>query len=249
MNPHYIVLAGWFWFLCKKQIFFWRNHARMNVMTRVAAFFSHSVFYTSPYACTKIFPHSVQMPVGIDTTVFTQQETLQRNDHSVLFLGRISPVKCVDLFVDAIQGLTHFDVHVYGDESKGHGEYRRSLEHRGKGYVTFHGAVPNYATPAIYSAFDIYVNLTPEGSMDKTVLEAAACGALVIVANKSFTGILPDVSLLSENTPESLRAHIQKFGKMTHAEKQEYRTHTRQMIERDHSLKKLATALTTHFSL
>ena len=162
MNPHYIVLGGWFWILFRKPMFFWRNHAKMNRMTRIAAHFARRVFYTSPYACTKIFSHAVQMPVGIDTDVFVQQDDVERLEHTVLSLGRISPVKRLKIFVEASHILDNFDMHIYGDASKGQSEYREFLVQRAGERVHFHEAIPNYQTPAIYSAFDIYVNLTPE---------------------------------------------------------------------------------------
>lgn len=247
MNPHYIVLAGWFWSVCKKPMFFWRNHAQMNIKTKIAAYFARRVFYTSSYACTRIFTHAVQMPVGIDMSLFKEDHARQRSDRSVLFLGRISPVKRIEIFIDAGSRLSGFDMHVYGGASKGQEQYRQEIETRSRGVVTFHEGIPNYETPAVYSQFDMYVNLTPEGSMDKTVLEAAACGVLVIVANKSFAHILPDMCLLKENTPESLADHIQKFGQMSPAEKETYRIEVRQNIERGHSLTKLATELMVYF--
>ena len=85
--------------------------------------------------------------------------------------------------------------------------------------------------------------------MDKTVLEAAACGAFPVVANKSFVGILPDISLLGESTPESLTFRIQKIGGLSADEKQGYRNEMRLNVERDHSLKKLAKELVLQFSV
>ncbi len=248
MNPHYIVLAGWFWFLKNKRMYFWRNHARMDFRTKVAAYFAKRVFYTSPFACTKIFLHAIQMPVGIDTNLFTPQESIQRKDNTVLLLGRISPVKKPEIFIEASKQLEHFEMHVYGDESPGQSKYRINLIEQGVGHTIFHSAIPNYATPAIYSEFDMYVNLTPEGSMDKTVLEAAACGALPIVANRSFEGILPDVCLLSESTPRALALHIERFGVMSQDVKQTYRNEMRQSVIQKHSLQKLAAELVTFFS-
>ena len=34
MNPHYILLGGLYWKLRGIPIYFWRNHAKMNLMTR-----------------------------------------------------------------------------------------------------------------------------------------------------------------------------------------------------------------------
>ncbi len=138
MNPHYIVLAGLFWKWRGVRMYLWRNHALMNIKTRIAAWFSERVFYTSPYACTRTFAHAVQMPVGIDTNIFHPEQNIIPEERSVLFLGRLSGVKRPELFVEATNLLTDFGVHIYGDEPGGSTSYRRALEVRAGGRITFH---------------------------------------------------------------------------------------------------------------
>ncbi len=249
MNPHYIVLAGWFWRLKKKKIFFWRNHAKMNVLTRIAASFARRVFYTSPYACTRIFSHAVQMPVGIDMSVFQPQADVNRRDHTVLLLGRLSPVKRPEIFMEASTLVPQYSFHSYGSVQEGAHAYHAMLEEKSQGHVTFHSAVPNYETPKIYSAYDIYVNLTPEGSMDKTVLEASACGALVLVANTSFKGLVPEECLISGQSPEALASHIRVLTELPRETKEAYRVQLQRMVAEKHSLTQLVTELHNQFSL
>jgi glycosyltransferase involved in cell wall biosynthesis len=247
MNPHYIVLFGWFWMTMGKRMFFWRNHAKMNWMTRVAARFARRVFYTSPYACTRIFPHAVQMPVGINTDLFCPQKDVVRDDHSVLFLGRLSPVKRPQIFMEASKLLPAYSFHSYGSEPGDAGTYEQKLASLANGHVMFHKSIPNYETPRVYATSAVYVNLTPEGSMDKTVLEAAACGTLVLVSNKSFQEFLPPPCLLSLSNPESLAQGIRALGEMPEEKKEAYRAQLVHMVEEKHSLKKLATVLVTQF--
>jgi len=249
MNPHYIVLVGWFWLLKGKRMYFWRNHAEMNLKTKIAAWFSARVFYTSPFACTRVFPHAVQMPVGIDTNIFCEQEGIERKEHSVLLLGRLSMVKRPEIFMEASVLLPDYHFISYGDDSAVNQSYQKKLEMLSKGRVTFHPAVPNYETPQIYSSYDVYVNLTPEGSMDKTVLEAAACGTLVVVANQSFKGFIPDDSLLSEATPTALSERIRLLSDMSAEKKNDYQIQMRNMVIQKHSLQKLTNELIKYFSL
>ena len=183
MNPHYIVLSGWLFVLMGKPMFFWRNHARMNVMTRIAARFARRVFYTSPFACTRVFPHAMQMPVGIDTEVFKSVAGETAKEKSLLFFGRLSPVKRPELFIRAVNMLPEYTVDIFGDVQNGSAEYGAELRKSAGKHIQFHDAVTNREAPQIYFAHEIYVNLTPEGSMDKTVLEAASCGSLVLVTN------------------------------------------------------------------
>ena len=248
MNPHYILLGGLIWRLTNKPIFFWRNHAKMNVMTRIAAVFARRVFYTSPYACTRIFAHARQMPVGIDTTLFKAQESLHRRKGSVLFLGRLSPVKRPELFIDAVKKLSSCEVRVYGDEPKGDSAYLERITSNAPSFVTFHPSVPHYETPVLYATHDIFVNLTPEGSMDKTVLEAAACGALVLVSNSSFKDLIPDMCLLKGDSAFQIAEQLTTLANIDETEKDTYREQLQTMVQEKHSLKKLMEELMVDFS-
>lgn len=243
MNPHYIILAGILWKVTGKRIFFWRNHAEMNLMTRIAAYFSERVFYTSPFACTARFSHAVQMPVGIDTDVFKADDTVERRENLVLFLGRLSPVKQPELFVEAVRTLPAYEAHLYGDEPDDAIGYHAQLEARAGANTIFHTAVVNTETPKIYSACGIYVNLTPKGSMDKTIFEAAACGALVLAQNDSVRTILPKEMFLQEATPDAVRKGIEQLHNLLPERKRAYRDELRRMVVSDHSLEKLGALL------
>ena len=220
----------------------------MNLKTRIAAFFATRVFYTSPYACTRVFAHSEQMSVGIDTELFRPQDGVVRESGTILFLGRLSPVKRPELFAEASTLLLPLRTHVYGDDPNGSKEYQRTLGELSNGTLIFHESVPNYKTPAIYSAHDVYVNLTPEGSMDKTVLEAAACGALVLVHNRSFVSLVPAVCMLNDLSPDGIARAVNALVTLPEAEKDRYRAELQDMVQREHSLKKLAQRLKEIFT-
>ena len=244
MNPHYILLGGLYWTLTHTPIFFWRNHARMNLMTRIAAPFTKKIFYTSPFACTSRYAHAVQMPVGIDHTLFVPKERLRSEKIKLLFLGRISPVKKIEVCIDAGAVLSSaYEIHIYGDAPKKDAQYYKMLIQRAGGNIFFHPAVTNSETPEIYSAHDVYINLTPEGSMDKTVLEAVCCGVPVIVANTSFASVLPPSAFLSTTTPETLAQKITALTQLSQSERIEMTEHARKIVVQEHSLERLGQLL------
>jgi glycosyltransferase involved in cell wall biosynthesis len=247
MNPHYIVLMGWFWKCFGKRMFLWRNHAVMNLKTWIAAQFALRVFYTSPFACTRRFTHSVQMPVGIDTDLFRPNPKIVATRRSVLFLGRLSPVKRPELFMRSVALLRECAVDVYGDPTPDLGISIDALGTHAKGNARFYGSVANPDTPALYSAHEVYVNLTPEGSMDKTVLEAAACGTLVLVSNTSFTPYVPHACLLAGEAPKNIADAISNILALPEATKEEYRKELRNMVEQHHSLTLLTSRLMEYF--
>ncbi len=249
MNPHYILLGGLWWSLTRTPIFFWRNHAKMNLMTRIAAPFAQKIFYTSPFACTSRYAHAVQMPVGIDLQKFFPKERTRKNKINVLLLGRLSPVKRPEIFIEAAQLLgDEYEMHIYGDDPVVGEKYLAQLKKRAGTNVMFHSAVKNVETPNIYRAHDIYVNLTPEGSMDKTVLEAVACGVLVIVSNTSFSGVVSQKSILPESTPHALAERIKIVATLSQAEKKHSLDEAYTAVARDHSLEKLGVLLHAYIS-
>src|SRR3989344_8238781 len=97
MNQEYILLAGWLWRLTGKKITLWRNHHVGDFFTDLAARFCHRVFCTSKYSYTAKYSQTVLMPVGIDTEQFKPDPKVKRIPNSILFLGRLAPVKKPDL--------------------------------------------------------------------------------------------------------------------------------------------------------
>ena len=182
MNQEYILLGWKFWKLWGKKIFLWRNHAQGTLLTRLAVLFSNKVFCTSPSSYTARFKKTVLMPAGIDTDFFRPDSSIERVPDSVLFLGRISPVKKVLEFIDWVKG-TEYTVTIAGPilpEDKEYGEeVKRNLTDK----IKFIGPVTQEEALRLYQTHEIYVNKTPAGSFDKTILEAAACEMGLIVEN------------------------------------------------------------------
>lgn len=243
MNPHYVLLGGLYWKFKRIPIFFWRNHAKMNSMTQIAARFSKNVFYTSPYACMSVFKHGMQMPVGIDTHFFIPRVVETHTVKKILFLGRLSPVKRVELFVEAGTLLPHYEFHIFGDAPPQDQTYAEDVKKKAGNNVFFHPSVKNEDTPTVYYAHDMYVNLTPEGSMDKTVLEAVACGIPTLASNKSFSELLPPHAILSTVTKEELAGRITLIVETEKEEQKKILEHSRSVVAMKHSLEKLATML------
>lgn len=105
MNQEYVLLGAFLWKLFGKKILLWRNHAKGSVFTRIAVWFSDVVFCTSKESFTAQFSKTVRMPVGVDTHFFAPNPSLVRKSHSLLFLGRISPVKKVEKLLEALREL------------------------------------------------------------------------------------------------------------------------------------------------
>lgn len=188
MNQEYILLGAVLWKALKKKVYLWRNHAKGNILTTLAVKLSNKVFYTSPSSYTAKFPNAVQMPVGIDTDFFKPDPKVKRKPGSVLFLGRIAPVKRVLEFVDWLSDHEFSTATIAGSALPKDSEYERKVRETVEGYgldnkVEFVGPVTQEGALKLYQSHETYVNLTLAGSMDKTIFEATAVGCKVVVEN------------------------------------------------------------------
>jgi glycosyltransferase involved in cell wall biosynthesis len=244
MNEEYVLLGGWWWWLAGKKVVLWRNHKMGSWRTRLAVCLSKSVCYTSPEAFTARYKKAVQMPVGIDTVFFAPGAGSPAWD-TILLLGRIDPVKKVEVFVGALGKVSlPFKADMYGSPTEAGSAYAKKIAEQAqplvqKGVLALHSGVPHERTRALYQSHAIYVNLTPSGSFDKTIGEAMASGCVVVCANEALRGILSD-ALIAGATVESAGAALQSALSMGGQERDSLSKRLRSYVEREHSLRLLA---------
>ena len=250
MNQEYVLLGGFMWKIMGKKVFMWRNHLKGNLLTRIAVALSDKVFCTSTKSFTAKFKKTEIMPVGIDTSIFNTKlrtENYESYKNKILFLSRISPVKKVDLLVETLGILknkkTDFTADIYGDPLPKDEDYYLSIKNRAKELkldkqINFYKGVANYETPKIYSQYNIFVNLTPSGSFDKTILEAAACGCIPIVINKSLGKDFP-IELVSGESAEEIASKIIFCLNLPENERNMYSEKLQKYVLENHSLSAL----------
>ncbi len=243
MNQEYVVLGGWLWKILGKKIYFWRNHKIGNLITTTAVYLSNQVFCTSTQSYTARFEKTLLMPVGIDTNFFKPDKSISVVPRSILALGRISPVKRLEILIEALLELQRqnikFSCSIVGSPiSKQDIDYQVSLITLAgplikAGSLTFQLAVSPSDTPNIYRKHEIYVNVTPAGSMDKTIFEAMACGSLVLVRNEEVvTNLANQLIVFLNNSKE---------------EKEDEQQANRGLVEKNHSLTSLISQLVIIF--
>ena len=248
MNQEYILLGGFLWRILRKKIYFWRNHQYGNLFTRVAVWLSNKVFCTSKFAFVAKYKKTEIMPVGIDTSVFSTEsriEDYELRKKKILFLSRMSSIKKPDLLIEALNILKNKEVDFicdfYGDSLPKDVNYFNSLKKRVTelkldGQINFYKSVPNYETPKIYSEHNIFVNLTPSGSFDKTILEAAACGCLLVVTNRSLLGEIDEGMIIKDSSPDNVAERIIFWLKISEEDKIKVSEKLQKYVLENHSL-------------
>ena len=256
MNPEYVVLGGLFWRVWKKRVFLWNNHISKNLFTIIAPHFVKKIFHTSPYANFAGHSKAQIMPAGIDTGLFSRNSSLARENKSILYLGRIAPIKNIQVLIKAIgllRGQGHdFVLNIVGSPGEKDNKYYQDLKKLVKGLkieaaVRFRDGVPNHQAPKIYNQNSLFVNMTNSGSLDKTILEAMACECLTIVCNRSFENIFPrewhSLLFFKENDAKDMADKIAALFKIDIDQKLKMGKQLRNIVINQHSQNKLFGSL------
>jgi len=219
MNQEYILLAGLYWKMKGIPVYLWRNHAKGSLLTALAVGFSTKVFCTSSSSFTAKYKKTTVMPAGVNTDSFKQGGNVMRKKYSVCMVGRISPVKHIELALVAINILvkegTQVSFSVVGDTPERDLDYFDTLnkyveDNNLNKVVNFYGGVEPSKLSEIYAGYEICLNLTDSGSFDKTIVEATSCGTIPIVSSESFSGILPSVCITDKN-PQNIAGTVKKL--------------------------------------
>lgn len=249
MNQEYVLLGWKLWWLLGKRIVLWRNHKTGTVLTRFAALVSDKVCYTSPAAYIVHYKNAVQMPIGIDTGFFSPAAEPPAPD-AILFLGRLDPVKRVEVFVQALEKLRaagiSFTADIVGDPTDPRSEYAHEVRNIAaslalEGVIKMHPSVTNTKARDLFRSHAIYVNLTPSGSFDKTIGEAMACGCLVVCANDALRPIISEY--ITEDTSDSVAKVLARSLSLESETRAVILRSNRDYVLRQHSLELLVQKL------
>ncbi|MBU4353418.1 glycosyltransferase family 4 protein [Patescibacteria group bacterium] len=257
MNQEYVLLGGLFWKIFGKKIFMWRNHPHGNFLTSMAIFLSNKVFCTSEYSFTARYKKTELMPVGIDTNFFKRDETIPRDHRSILFLGRIAPVKRPDMLIGAVALLKKKDIlaeaHIYGNPASRDKEYFESLKKKAGDlgvakFIHFYPGMPNEKTPAIYNQHGVFVNASPSGMYDKTIFEAMACESLALASNINLKGKIGEEFLFIENDEGDFVKQLIRLLALTLEEREKLGKILRAFVVSNHGLTILGDKLAKHLA-
>lgn len=202
MNQEYVLLGFWIWKLMGKKVVMWRNHPNGTFLTTLAVYMSDKVFCTSASSYTAKFTKTKIMPAGVDTEIFNTN-SINPKQNSILFFGRISIIKNVKTFVEALILLDKknrdFTASIVGSPANiGDCDYEKEVHNLSKdlverGKIKFVKGVKHDDSARIYAEHALYVNLTPSGSLDKTILEAMASERPILVLNRAFDNQIPEI--------------------------------------------------------
>lgn len=257
MMPLFAVLG---WPLLKPRkipVVLWYAHHHVSPLLRLATTLVDRVVASSRSGFRINTPKFRSIGQGIDVERFapTQAEREENKKIVLLTVGRISPVKRLEIVLDALTMLSpeiyeRLELHYVGDPLGKAGErYMHKLQQRIDalgltGIVSFYPALPFHLVQVAYQGGDIFINSSDTDSIDKTVLEAMSCGLPIITSNAAFTEVLGSELatkwFIPKNDPSALADRITQLILMNLDERRQLGLKLREIVQNDHSLPALA---------
>lgn len=194
-------------------IVLWYAHGTVTARLRLAHAAADRVVTSSPEGFRLPSRKLAVIGQAIDTELFTLQEPLGARDE-VVYVGRITPRKRVDLVLEsfaaacALAPEAPLRLRLVGPTlSRADRAHERALRARTRALgiasrVEWVGALPVAETAALYRRAFVHLSLSETGSMDKTVLEALACGCPVVTTNPALRGLLASHPGLIVDAPD-----------------------------------------------
>lgn len=152
------------------------------------------------------------IPNYVDTARFRPDPEIPKKRGLISFVGRLRPVKNVDLLIRAVSQLPGATLRLIGE-----GENRAEYEQLARDLdasVDFMGAQPNHKLPALIAESEIFILPSRFEGHPKALLEAMACQMPVIgTAVDGIQTVIRDgeTGLLVEPTADAIRAGLARL--------------------------------------
>jgi glycosyltransferase involved in cell wall biosynthesis len=196
----YPVLLLPFKLLMGKPIYQWKAHPYIGPMMHLyARFCDTKVFTSTRHAFPLRLPNVRVVGQGIDTAQFCIGPSPKMGN--LVTVGRIAPSKQLDVMLKALAQCNHrygtsYRLDIYGPILKMNDEYEQYLRALVEQlnlsvFVSFRGAVPQHQLPEILNRYRLFLSFS-KTALDKSVVEAMACGLPVISINPCVEEILPE---------------------------------------------------------
>jgi glycosyltransferase involved in cell wall biosynthesis len=255
MNQIYAILGAPLWRLLGKKIGLWYAHGTVSQSLKLATHLTNYIFTSTPEGFRIKTPKRVIVGQGIDTTLFTPAQKLSTDIKRLVTVGRISPSKNIDTLLRACALLrdngTLFHFRIVGvattpAEKQYEVEVRQLASQLNlEDSIEWTGAVSNRALPPILQQSYIFIHDGATNSLDKTLLEAALCGCIVVSSNpayKSLTEAIAPEYLFPLNDEKALANIIKNNYQYT-----ENMTKVNDLVKEKFTIQNLISGIVTKF--
>ena len=207
MAPIFAVAAAPLARVARRPLFLWYAHGHVSPMLRLAHALVDGVGTSTPEGFRIPTSKVTITGQGIDTDRF-RPAAGSDDPPTVLSVGRFSPIKDYATLLDAFATLpAPHDIArlelVGGTHSAAEARHLGALREQASRLgladrVGFVAGLPHTQVESVYRRATLFASCSRTGSLDKAVLEAAACGLAPLVCNLAFRDFLgrhwPDLS-------------------------------------------------------
>lgn len=247
--PEFALAASPFLIGRRQKASLWYAHGATSWRLRLAERLVHTVFTSSEAGFRLPSKKVIHLGQAINTDLFRPADVSPPTTYHpplslrMVTVGRISPIKRYETIIAACALLCNTAKNmpwtlaiVGGPLTQGDRVYRERLlslarEKGLEGLIRFEGERPYSAVPALLAEYDMFLNASRTGSLDKAVLEAMACGLTVITSNQGYRTILPAEYFLESDAAESFAERIASLAGEKRPNEQ-----LREIVVRDHAL-------------
>lgn len=265
MAPAWAIISWPVLKLAGKKMALWYAVWKDSFKLRLATLLSDKVISSVPRAFPFKTGKLALVGQGVDVNYFRPNKSVPNQRNRILFLGRISPVKKIEVLFGALKHLrttfpdaySKVSVNIIGgptsEKDEIYLEQLRKLSNDIKEKINwFPGVnVPHSEILDYYQEAGIFVNLTPTGSFDKTMLEAMACGDLLLASNAALANFFSEeqkqLFLFKQNDPKDLSEKLAHLLSLGPEKADRFRMELRDVIVKNHSQENLVNNLTKLF--
>lgn len=244
MNQIYVILGGLYWRLMGKKVNLWYAHGTVTNSLRIATLLSHKIFTSTDNGFRIDTKKKNVVGQGIDTDIFSYGDFDSRED-KFLVVGRISPVKGFGVILDAVKEIDQeVEIEVVGEPSSEE-EDKYMNELKSTGIFNFLGKIPNHLLNEKLREAKVLINMSDNGSLDKTMVEAMSSGLIVISCNEAYGEVVGDDNeLYCKKDPSILASLMLKYLNINKEDYEKISKDLREEVINHHSLDKFVKKIT-----
>lgn len=261
MNPEYTIAIWPYAKIFGKKIVSWYTHGTVSWKTRLLVILANKILTASKESFRINSNKVIITGHGINMDFFRPSE--KKDDGKKIFriisVGRISPTKDYETLIKAMDFLVNKEkikdikTEIIGApglliQENYFASLKKMVVEMNLGeFVKFLGALPPQEVVKCNQNADLFINLSGTGSIDKSVLEAMACGCLALTSNEAFFDILDKDFLVEKNQPEKLAEKIKRVINLSDQDKKAIADKFREKVFKGHNLDLLALKIIGQF--
>jgi len=200
MNPEYTLMIAPFAKLFGKPIVSWYGHPEVSFKLRLMNLLTNVIATSDKTGCLLPSKKVRYVGYGINTRQFRPLK--QTNENVIIWLGRLSRIKKIELLVEAVnilvnkRNMKNIKVMICGGPWNNDTRlYQAELIDLIKKYgleknFNFTGFIPNVKAVDYYNMAKFAVSMVEAGGYGKTNLEAMSCGRPLITCSKAFDDVI-----------------------------------------------------------